>query len=113
MEKLIINLADLVNDKVDLISGRSAGEDEVKKRKVIEHLRNNDRVVIRIDDKKVKAINDSFIKGFFSAVFKEFGSKSIVEKMFEIEGNDYYKRLFDKNWSILDALYSHAPSGSY
>lgn len=104
-EVVNIDLTTLVSPQTDLISGRSLGESEAKKYAVVEHLKKKDQIVITIDDSYVKAINDSFIKGFFSQVFKEMISKHSVETLVTIESNDYFNRLFKKNWTILEALY--------
>lgn len=110
MKTVSINLNSLVNAHVDLISGRGVGEKEAKNFHIIEHVKNNDKIEIFIDDSKVKAINDSFIKGFFSDVFKHLKTKQRVQELFEVKSNDYYIRLFDKNWTILEALYDNGPA---
>lgn len=105
MSTFIVNLNKLVDpQKTDSISGRSYGEGYAKQIGIVQHLLNNDHIVVEIDPRQVKAINDSFIKGFFSSVFDLLKSKRKVQERFEIKGGDYYKRLFEKNWSILDSI---------
>lgn len=105
MSIFTVNLNKLVDPaKTDSISGRSYGEGYAKEINIIQHLLNNENIVVEIDPKRVKAINDSFIKGFFSSVFDVLKSKRKVQERFEIKGGDYYKRLFEKNWSILDSI---------
>jgi hypothetical protein len=110
MATITVNLTDLVSAKVDLISGRSFGESEAEKNLVLDHIKNQDKMVILVNDQYVKAINDSFIKGFFSKVFSELKTKEKVKEYFEIRANDYFIRLFDKNWTVLEALYNNTAS---
>ena len=109
MSAILIDLDDLVKTPgVDSISGRDFGSTYAEEREVLAHVRNHDKIVLHIDETKVKAINDSFIKGFFKTVFEQLKSKNKVQAQFEIQANDYYKRLFDKNWTILEAIYASA-----
>lgn len=111
MKKLVeINLNNLVNPgKTDWISGRAFGENEAVNNKLLELIKEDIQIVLVIDKNIVKAINDSFIKGFFSAVFKELKSKEKVKSFFKIEADPYFVQLFEKNWTILDALYENIP----
>jgi hypothetical protein len=105
MSTYTVDLNKLVDPaKTDSISGRSYGEGFAKRENIVQHLLNNENIVVEIDPKRVKAINDSLIKGFFSSVFDVLKSKRNVQARFEIQGSDYYKRLFEKNWSILDSI---------
>jgi guanylate kinase len=105
MSTFTVNLNKLVDpSKTDSISGRSYGEGYAREINIVQHLLDNENVVVEIDPKQVKAINDSFIKGFFSSVFDLLKSKKRVQERFQINGGDYYKRLFEKNWSILDSI---------
>ncbi len=106
MKEIIIDLNKLVNDKVDSLTGRDFGESEAKKNHIIDHIKNGNKIVIVIDEEKVRSINDSFIKGFFSDVFKILKTKTKVEEYFTLQANEYYKRLFDKNLSIIDSIYN-------
>jgi len=110
MATINVDLTKLVSSKVDLISGRSFGESEAEKNAVLAHVKNHDKIVIKVDDQYVKAINDSFIKGFFSKVFSELKTKDKVKELFEIQANDYFIRLFDKNWTVMEALYTNQVS---
>lgn len=103
-----IDLNALVGPATDSISGRAFGETFAEEQEVMAHLQNHEKIVLLIDDSRVKAINDSFIKGFFKRVFELLKSKRNVQQQFEIQASDYYKRLFDKNWTILEALYAPA-----
>lgn len=106
MPQFDINLNELVEPPVlDSISGRAFGISFAESKNLMAHVRNADRIVLSIDETQVKAINDSFIKGFFKQVFELLRSKRRVQEQFEINANDYYKRLFDKNWTILEAIY--------
>jgi hypothetical protein len=108
-----IELADFVDyPHTDWISGREFGEDKAKKIGLLNWVKSREKVIIHINDEKVKAINDSFIKGFFSAIFKEVKSKEQVNKLFTIEANPYFARLFEKNFKILDAIYNNATPNS-
>ena len=98
----------LTSPEVDSISGREFGSTFAERQDLLTHVRNHDKIVLLIDENKVKAINDSFIKGFFKGVFELLKSKRNVQAQFEIKSNDYYKRLFDKNWTILEAIYASA-----
>ena len=44
--------------------------------------------------------------------FKEFKSKDKLEKLITIDSNEYFNRLFKKNWTILEALYGDNTSSS-
>lgn len=106
-----IELSDFVDyPNTDWISGREFGEDKAKKLGLLNWVKANEKTTIHIDDNVVKAINDSFIKGFFSSVFEEVKSKDAVRKLFFIDANPYFIRLFEKNFKILDAIYNTSPS---
>lgn len=108
-----IELADFVDyPKTDWISGREFGEDKARKVGLLDWVKSKEKTIIHINDEKVKAINDSFIKGFFSSVFNEVKSKEQVNNLFTIDANPYYVRLFEKNFKILDAIYNNFSSNS-
>jgi hypothetical protein len=105
METVKIDLGKLLNSAaVDNISGRAFGQKHAEDMHLIDHIEKNDKIVIVIDPTKVKAINDSFIKGFFSGVFIRLRKKEKVYKYFTFETSDFYKRLFDKNLTFLEAI---------
>lgn len=109
MSTFPIDLNILVNSPgVDSISGREFGATFAERQDLLAHVRNQDKIVLYIDETRIKAINDSFIKGFFKSVFELLRSKRKVQDQFEIKASDYYKRLFDKNWTILEAIYASA-----
>lgn len=109
MTKFPIDLNRLAESTgADSISGRDFGATFAVKQDLLKHVRQHDKIVLQIDERRVKAINDSFIKGFFKTVFEQLKSKRKVQEQFEIEANDYYKRLFDKNWTILESIYAPA-----
>lgn len=100
-----VELAVLVRPGVsDSISGRDTGMAFDKRIDLLESLEKGDNVEIVIDSKLVKAINDSFIKGLFSRVFARYRSIDQVRKRVKIIADDYYVKLFEKNWAILQAI---------
>jgi hypothetical protein len=106
MEKIILNLTDLIQvGRTDSISGRRFGEGYANQVKLLENIKLGAHFVLIIPPDKIKAINDSFIKGFFSGIFKEFKSKEIVNSYFTFETDVFYKSLIDKNFSILESIY--------
>ena len=105
MKKVEIKLSELVNPpKTDSISGREFGEDYAKKIKLVQLFEQEVIVDVVIDDSVIKAINDSFIKGLFSSVFKKYKTIANVKKHVSINANEYFKRLFEKNWMILQEI---------
>ena len=105
MKEYIIDLTTLVSPpKTDSISGREYGEQHAKDTAVLSHLSKDEKIVIEINSEYVKAINDSFIKGFFSKIFEKYKTSEAVKRVVEIRSSDNFKRLFEKNWSILEAI---------
>lgn len=90
----------------DYLSGRELGKSLAIEGNIALLAAAGDTFVIFIDDTCVKAINDSFIKGFFEGIFKILRTRNNVGATFKLEASDYYKRLFSKNWLILEALNS-------
>jgi hypothetical protein len=104
MEPYIIELAKTLDTNVNSISGRSYGEQFALKVKLLEHLTNDEKVVLDIDSTKIKAINDSFIKGLFSKIF-ENKDLNFVRNHIEIKtNNSNFRSLFEKNWDILNSI---------
>lgn len=102
-----IELSQLVNPpKTDSISGREFGEDFADKIKLMELLQEGSNIQFIIDDNVIKAINDSFIKGLFNLVFKEYKTIAVVEKRITLVSNNYFIKLFKKNWQILQSIYN-------
>jgi hypothetical protein len=102
-----IDLSELVDPpKTDSISGRSFGEGYAEKMKIIEQLDKKSKIHIVIDNSKIKAINDSFWKGFFSKIFEKYKSKEKVMGFFEFETNSFFKEHINKNLTILDSIYN-------
>lgn len=97
------NLDTLTNEHVDSISGRAFGVQYCNKIKLISLLEEGN-VVKFIIGEKVKAINDSFIKGLFSSVFEKYKNINKVETIVIIESKPFYQDLFKKNWIILEAI---------
>ena len=89
----------------DTISGRATGEQYYKKCKVSEILDRNENIVIVIDDNIVKAINDSFWKGFFKPIIFRYKTLKEFNKHVIIEANDFYRKSIEKNIHILEAIY--------
>ncbi len=108
MRTVNINLNELVNPPyTDAIFGRDFGKKHATDKKLLSLIREDDiEIHIIIDDSIVKAINDSFIKGFFSDVFNELKTKANVEKRFIIDANQNFKNLFYKNWIILESIFN-------
>ena len=105
----IIDLTKLVKPPLtDSISGRDEGEVFARDERVLEHVAQGEHIILRIDEQFVRAINGSFILGFFNKVFERLHSKRLVKEQFEIEGVEFYQRLFEKNWDILDSIYAPA-----
>lgn len=106
METLTIRLLELIDPPhTNLISGRDVGEQYAIQKDVINQLSTGAHLVIEIDD-SIRAINDSFIKGFFSEIFKKYHSYDVVTSIVTIEGSSDFKTLFDKNFKLLDIIYN-------
>lgn len=88
----------------DYISGRELGKEFAHSINLVKLAKNGGNFIIHIDDNRVKAINDTFIKGMFGTVCYELKYTREVNRRFKIDGNDHYKRLFHKNWLILNAI---------
>lgn len=101
-----IDLTTLVKPPLtDSISGRAFGARHALETRILEHLNNGESIVIIIDKDKVKAINDSFIKGFFSNVFENKYSLEKIKSSITIDSsNENFKKLFEKNWEILNSI---------
>lgn len=105
MKEYLIDLTKLVKPPyTDSISGREFGEQHAKDTEVLKHIENGEKIILNIDQTYVKAINDSFIKGFFSKIFEEYNSVERVKQFVELKANENYQRLFEKNWLILEAI---------
>jgi hypothetical protein len=106
MKEVIFNISDLLQKgKTDQISGRSFGNDYSTKIRLMDLIDSNTHVKFIIND-EVKAINDSFIKGLFSEVFKKYKDLNKIQSLISIESNDFFRSLFDKNWQVLQAIYN-------
>lgn len=102
-----INLNELIEvGKTDSISGRSFGQGYAEKIHLIEEINLGKTFKIIIPPNEIKAINDSFLKGFFSIVFEKYKSKPKVKEFFEFETSVAFLSLIDKNLTILDAIYN-------
>jgi len=109
MDKRDIHLSKLITStEIDSISGRKFGQDFAETEGVLKLLENGFIIKIIIDDTKVKAINDSFWKGFLSKVFERLKSKSEVNKLLEFDCNSSFKKQIDKNFEILDSIYNES-----
>ena len=105
MKEYIIDLTELVNPpKTDSISGREFGEQHAKDTEVLSHIKSGENIVITFNQMYVKAINDSFVKGFFSKVFEIYPTVAQVRSFVELRMNEDFKRLFEKNWLILESI---------
>jgi hypothetical protein len=107
MEHIELNLTELIEDgKIDSISGRSFGEGYAAKVNLLENVKMGNKIILIIPPDKIKAINDSFWKGFFSGVFKVYKKKEIVKSFFQFETDNFYKSLIEKNLTILDSIFN-------
>jgi len=107
MSQIDINLNTLVDPPhTDSISGRGFGEEYAKTIELLQKIESNNKINFIIDSQYVKAINDSFIKGLFSKIFQKYKTIEEVKKHIQITGSDYFKRLFEKNWLILQEIYN-------
>ncbi|MBA3704575.1 MAG: hypothetical protein H0W84_01330 [Bacteroidetes bacterium] len=107
MEQIELDLTELIEEgKTDSISGRTFGQGYAKKVKLLENIDKGLSFKVVIPPSKIKAINDSFIKGFFSNVFEKYKKKEKVKQFFTFETDDFYKSLIEKNLSILDSIYN-------
>ena len=76
MPLIELYLEELLSENIDSISGRNTGQRYAQDKKVLEKIsQNNYKIII---GPKIKAINDSFIKGFFSEIFKKYKTKEEV-----------------------------------
>lgn len=105
MNDYLIDLTILVNPpNTDSISGREFGEQHARDTEVLKHIDAGDKIILKIDQTYVKAINDSFIKGFFSKIFEKYHTVDQIKKFVELRANENFQRLFEKNWLILEAI---------
>ena len=106
MKTHVIDLSKLVDEKyTDSISGRSFGEQFAKNEKILQKLESGEQIILKIDSNIVKAINDSFIKGFFSAIFeKKYTYQKLKNQIKFDTDNLNFVSLFEKNWLILDRI---------
>lgn len=98
-----IKLEELISSDLDSISGRKTGEDYAIKINLLKKVQDGNDFKIIIST-KIKAINDSFIKGFFSKVFQELQGKVNIQEKFSIDGDKYFVDLFKRNFKILDSI---------
>ncbi|MDP3441579.1 MAG: hypothetical protein Q8T08_01855 [Ignavibacteria bacterium] len=109
MKNITLDLSELIEEgKTDSISGRKFGEGYAKKIELVKNIKQGKTFIIIIDPEKIKAINDSFWKGFFSAAFQELKSKEQVNSHFIFETDNFYTSLIDKNLTILDSIFQQA-----
>jgi hypothetical protein len=102
MTQIVLRLEELITDDIDSISGRNIGQVYARKKNIIKDIEQNTFKIII--SPRVKAINDSFIKGFFSEVFKKYKTKVKVKEKFTLEADPYFIELFDKNFTILESI---------
>ena len=105
MKEVVFKLSDLlIKGKTDQISGRKFGVDYSEKINLVKLIDDHTTVKFVIDD-EVKAINDSFIKGLFRDAFIKYKNINKISECISIEANDFFKKLFEKNWQVLQAIY--------
>lgn len=90
----------------DSFSGRDTGVEYSQSINLLYILEQGYNVEIVIDNRYIKAINDSFIKGLFNDVFKKYGKTEVVKRV-NIISDEYFVKLFEKNWTILEAIHEH------
>jgi hypothetical protein len=102
-----LDLSELVESgKTDSISGRTFGQGYADLKKILPKIKEGYTFIVLVDDARIKAINDSFWKGFFSSVFNEYKSQEKVKSFFTFEANEYFKEHIEKNFIILDSIYN-------
>ncbi len=107
MKEYIIELSELVNPPhTDLISGRDDGELFAKKKAVLKHIKDKEKIVLIINETIIKGINDSFIKGFFKDIFEKYRSYAIIKDFIEIRASVNFKSQFEKNFKLLENIYN-------
>jgi|JI10StandDraft_1071094.scaffolds.fasta_scaffold557315_3 hypothetical protein len=102
MNLVELKLEELISKNIDSISGRTTGQNYAQDKKIMDSIDSTKYVIII--SPKIKAINDSFIKGFFSEVFKKYRTKEKVQEKFTVQGEAYFVDLFNKNFSILESI---------
>lgn len=100
-----LHLDELLDRREDSISGRTFGQGYAMQNEIMQNLENGNTFSIIISD-KIKAINDSFWKGFFSEVFKKYRTIEKVESFFNFSCDPYFKKLIDQNFKVLEAIYN-------
>lgn len=108
MKNTTIDLTELVTPgKTNSISGRAFGEKHALDVRLSERILKGEVITITFNSDLVKAINDSFIKGFFSKLFEKYVSADQVKQFVKLEMDENFVKLFEKNWILLEAIYSH------
>lgn len=103
--EMVIDFKDLIKDGLtNVISGRKLGEQFAKDTKIVERLRVGVNYTIIIDAEKIKAINDSFLKGFYGEIYKELKSKDIINLRVKLDTDKYYKSLIDKCLIVIESI---------
>jgi hypothetical protein len=106
-ELVLVDLSELTKNKdIDSVSGRKEGNLFAENLSVLSKMKANAKIKLVVDPDKVKTVNDSFWKGFFSAIMDHYKSTSEVEKRVEIEGNDFIKKNVHENLLILEAIFN-------
>lgn len=104
---ITLNLAELITEAgTDSISGRSFGEGYAIKQKLLENINKGFVYHVVINKEVIKAINDSFWKGFFSGVFEKYKTKDTVKSYFSFDADPAFIKHIDKNLTILDSIYN-------
>jgi hypothetical protein len=104
---ITLDLSELIEPgRTDSISGRTFGEGYAEKKQILTKIQEGYTFVITVDDSKIKAINDSFWKGFFSGVFSLYKTEKQVRKLFTFKANSFFLDHIEKNLTILDSIYN-------
>ena len=101
--KYTLNWDELIDENnVDSISGRDLGTGYAKNKDILKKIEDGDEINIVISQ-KIKAINDSFIKGFFAKIFEEYKTVDKIKDKFSVDAYDaHFTNLIQKNWRILE-----------
>lgn len=107
MSIILLNLDTLLNsDREDSISGRTFGQGYAERERILPRLKNGDTFKVIISP-KIKFVNDSFWKGFFNNVFREYKTKNHVLEKFSFEASQQITENIMENLDVLHAIYNH------
>lgn len=97
-----IYLEKLLSDN-NFLLGRDFAKSYVKDIDLLGKIKSEYEIHIEIGD-KIKSVNDSFWKGFFNGICKEYRTPEILE-MFSFSGDDQIIEVLIENLNIIDAIH--------